>query len=173
MAGRWFARNVSGARQLILQRDGAERRTGSIALRQGQQFRIGAALFSVDAAGDRAVSFSGGGQRWRYDGATLLRDGSAQPPCPDARLAARLAAAWNRWLPHALTIARPLTFGGNLYCGNRLGLAHIDSGSATIARVQGTLLLSGASRRRTRPAAAVVRRGPVRPGAKRRSRSTA
>ena len=143
-AGRWFARNVSGARQLILQRDGAERRTGSIALRQGQQFRIGAALFSVESADDRAVSFSGGGQRWTYDGATLLRDGSAQPPCADARFAARLTMAWNRWLPHALTIARPLSFGGNLYCGNRLGLAHIDSGSATIARVKEQLLLAGA-----------------------------
>jgi cell division protein FtsW len=144
LAGRWFARNVSSAKQLLLQRDGAERRTGSIALRQGQQFRIGATLFSMEAAGDRAVAFSGGGQRWSYDGATLLRDGSVQPPCADARLAARLAMAWNRWSPHALTIARPLSFGGNLYCGNRLGIAHIDSGSATIARVKGQLMLAGA-----------------------------
>jgi cell division protein FtsW len=144
-AGRWFARNVSSARQLILQRDGGERRTGTIALRQGQQFRIGAALFSVDAASDRAVAFSGSGQRWSYDGATLLRDGSAQPPCAEARLATRLAMAWSRRSPQALTIARPLSFGGNLYCGNRLGVEHIDSGSATIARVKGQLLLVGAS----------------------------
>ena len=144
LAGRWFARNVSSARQLILQRDGAERRTGSSALRAGQQFRIGATLFSVEAGGARAISFSNGGQRWSYDGATLLRDGSAQPPCADTRHAARLAMAWNRGSPHALTIARPLSFGGNLYCGNRLGIAHIDSGSATIARVKGQLLLAGA-----------------------------
>jgi cell division protein FtsW len=144
-SGHWFARNVSGTKQLVLQRDGAERRTGSIGLRQGQQFRIGAALFSVDAGSERAVSFSGGGQRWRYDGATLLRDGSAQPPCPETRPAARLAAVWNRWVPRALSIARPLAFGGNLYCDNRLGLEHVDYGSATLARAKGQLLLSGAN----------------------------
>ncbi|HEU4376623.1 MAG TPA: FtsW/RodA/SpoVE family cell cycle protein [Telluria sp.] len=143
-AGRWYVRNVSRARQLILQRDGADRRTGSTAPRQGQQFRIGAALFIVEAGDDQAMSFSSGAQRWRYDGATLLRDGSAQPPCADTRLAARIAMAWNRWSPHAMTIARPLSFGGNLYCGNRLGIAHIDSGSATIARSKGRLLLAGA-----------------------------
>jgi cell division protein FtsW len=86
---------------------------------------------------------SSGGQHWRYDGATLLRDGQAQAPCPDARLAGRLGAAWNRWVPQALTIARPLTFGGNLHCDNRLGIAYIEAGSATMARVKGQLLLSG------------------------------
>ncbi len=143
-SGRWFARNVSSAKQLVLQRDGAERRTGSTALGEGQQFRIGAALFNVDAGGERTLSFSSGGQRWSYNGATLLRDGSAQPLCPDVRPSARLAAAWNRVVPQALTIARPLTFGGNLYCDNRLGLKHIDYGSATLARVKGRLLLSTA-----------------------------
>ncbi|MDB5910110.1 MAG: hypothetical protein JWP34_4224 [Massilia sp.] len=142
-AGRWWARNVSGAKQLVLQRDGQDRRTGSIALRTGQQFRIGATLFTVDAASDDALSFSGGGRQWRFDGATLLRDGSAQPACPDARAGARLAAAWNRIVPRALTLARPLGFGGNLYCDNRLGLEHIDFGSATLSRVKGRLLLSG------------------------------
>jgi cell division protein FtsW len=144
-SGHWLARNVSGAKQLVLQRDGFDHRTGSIALREGQQFRIGAALFKVDTAGERALSFSGGGQRWSYNGATLLRDGSAQPPCPDARAAGRIAAAWNRLAPHALTLARPLTFGGNLYCDNRLGLAHVDYGSATLARGQGQLLLASAA----------------------------
>jgi cell division protein FtsW len=113
-AGRWYVRNVSGARQLVLQRDGVDRRTG-------------------------------GGQHWRYDGATLLRDGAAQPSCPDARPATRLAAAWNRAVPPALALARPLAFGGNLYCDNRLGLEHVDSGSAVLARVKGRLLLSGAA----------------------------
>jgi cell division protein FtsW len=144
-AGRWFARNLSDARQLVLQRDGADRRAGSIALRQGQQFRLGATLFEVTAADERTVSFAGGGRRWRYDGATLLRDGSAQQPCPDARLGARLAAYWNRLMPHALTFARPLTFGGNLYCGNRLGLENIDYGSATLARGKGQLLFASAN----------------------------
>jgi cell division protein FtsW len=143
-SGRWFVRNVSSAKQLVLQREHADWRSGSLALRQGQQFRIGAALFRVDADADEALSFSRGAQRWHYDGATLLRDGSAQQPCPDARPAARVAAAWNRWVPQALTLARPLTFGGNLYCDNRLGLEHVDYASASLARVKGKLLLSGA-----------------------------
>lgn len=144
-SGRWFARNVSAARQLVLQRDGADRRTGSIALNPGQQFRLGAALFKVDAAAARSVSFSEGGRRWSYDGATLRRDGSALPSCPDARFTARLAAYWNRLAPHALTIARPLSFGGNLYCDNRLGLEFVAYGSATLARVNGQLLLSNSN----------------------------
>ena len=140
--GHWFVHNASAARQLLLQREGGDRRTGATALRQGQQFRIGATRFEVDAAGDKALSFSGAGQRWRYDGATLLRDGSAQPPCPDARAAARIAAGWNRLVPQALTLARPLSFGGNLYCGNRLGLDHVERGGATLARSAGKLLLA-------------------------------
>jgi cell division protein FtsW len=143
-SGHWFARNISSNRQLVLQRDGAERRAGSIALREGQQFRIGATLFQVDTGGGSTISFSSGGQRWSYNGATLLRDGSAQLPCPDARPSARLAAAWSRVVPQALAIARPLTFGGNLYCDNRLGLEHIDYGSATLSRANGQLLLSSA-----------------------------
>jgi cell division protein FtsW len=129
----------------VLQRDGADRRTGSAALAAGQQLRIGAARFSVAGADSRAVAFSGAGQQWRYDGATLLRDGAAQPSCPDARPAARLAAAWNRIVAPAMALAKPLTFGGNLYCDNRLGLEHVDSGSAVLARVKGRLVLSGAA----------------------------
>lgn len=141
-AGRWFVRNASGAKQLVLQREGGDRRTGTIALRLGQQFRIGAARFEVDATDQNALSFSSGTQHWRYNGATLLRDGSAQPPCPDARLAARIAAGWNRLAPQALTLARPLTFGGNLYCDNRLGIAHVEQGGATMARNKRVLLLA-------------------------------
>ncbi|MES2759783.1 MAG: FtsW/RodA/SpoVE family cell cycle protein [Pseudomonadota bacterium] len=141
-AGRWFIRNVSGARQLVLQREGLDRRTGTIAMAQGQQFRLGAALFNVDGVAGRSVSFSESGRRWSYDGATLRRDGSALPACPDARIASRLAAYWNRLVPYALTIARPLTFGGNLYCDNRLGLEYVAYGSAKLNRVNGQLLLS-------------------------------
>ena len=39
--------------------------------------------------------------------ATLLRGGQAQAPCADARIAGRLGAAWDRWVPQALTMARP------------------------------------------------------------------
>ncbi|WLI90944.1 FtsW/RodA/SpoVE family cell cycle protein [Massilia sp. R2A-15] len=142
LAGRWFARNVSGNRQLLLQRDGSELRTGTIALREGQQFRIGGALFTVQSGDDHSVAFAGAGQRWRYDGATLQRDGRALPPCPDARLGARVAALWNRWAPRTMTFARPLSFGGNLYCDNRLGLEHIEIGAATLGRSNGRLLLA-------------------------------
>jgi cell division protein FtsW len=53
----------------------------------------------VLAASRDGLAFSGAGQQWRYDGATLLRDGMPQPACPDARPPARALALWNRWLP--------------------------------------------------------------------------
>jgi cell division protein FtsW len=160
-SGHWFVRNVSAARQLVLQQDGIDRRTGSVGLRSGQRFQLGATQFTVDAAdaadaanpGALSLSSSGGGggsggtQHWRYDGASLLRDGSAQPACPGASGASRLAGLWNRLAPPALTLARPLTFGGNLYCDNRLGLEHVEAASATLARARtgaGTDLLLSA-----------------------------
>ena len=144
-AGEWWVRNASAGKQVILQRAGAERRMGSSALHQGQWFRIGAARFTVDAASVREIAFSSAGHSWRYDGATLRRDGSAQPACPGAGFAAGALALWNRAMPHALTAARPLSFGGNLHCGNRLGIAHLAGGSALAARVQGALVLSNAA----------------------------
>jgi cell division protein FtsW len=49
---------------------------------------------------------------------------------------------WNRAMPLMLTIARPLSFGGNLYCDNRLGLAQVTPGAALLARVDGRLQLA-------------------------------
>ncbi|MDQ1832974.1 FtsW/RodA/SpoVE family cell cycle protein [Massilia scottii] len=145
--GSWWASNVSASKQVLLQRDGFDRRMGSSALRAGQSFRIGAARFHVADAGARQVAFSGPGAAWRYNGATLYRNDSAQPACPDAGVAARAIALWNRAMPQALTVARPLAFGGNLYCGNRLGIAYVEGASATIARTRDGLLLSGAAER--------------------------
>ncbi|UOD28705.1 FtsW/RodA/SpoVE family cell cycle protein [Massilia violaceinigra] len=145
--GIWWAGNASAAKQVLLQRDGVDRRMGSSVLRGGQSFRIGAARFDVGAANARQIAFAGPGAQWRYDGATLYRDDSAQPACPDAGVAARAIALWNRAMPQALTVARPLTFGGNLYCGNRLGIAYVEGASATIARTKDGLLLSGAAGR--------------------------
>ncbi|MFB9240128.1 FtsW/RodA/SpoVE family cell cycle protein [Massilia antarctica] len=145
--GSWWASNVSAGKQVLLQRDGVDRRMGSTALRAGQSLRIGAARFDVADAGTNQVAFSGPGATWRYDGATLYRNGSAQPACPEAGLAARAVALWNRAMPRALTVARALTFGGNLYCGNRLGIAYVDGASATIARARDGLLLSGTAER--------------------------
>lgn len=143
--GRWWVRNISAGKRILLQRDGVERRMGSSAVRQGQWFRIGAARFEVDAASARAIAFTGRGHAWRYDGATLWRDGSAQPACPGAGFAGGAVALWNRALPHAFTAARPLVFGGNLDCGNRLGIAYLAGGSAVAARSKGALLLSNAA----------------------------
>jgi cell division protein FtsW len=140
--GSWWAANASAARQVLLASGAVEQRIGSTLLHDGQQLRIGAARFDVSQAGDTDLTLSGAAHSWRYDGATLWRDGRAQPACPDTRLPARLAAAWNRLAPQALTIARPLRFGGNLQCDNRLGLADINPGSATIARSNGRLLLN-------------------------------
>jgi cell division protein FtsW len=144
MAGRWWIRNVSAGHQLLLQRGSAESHMGSAALAAGQQLRIGAALFSISAADATSVAFTQGAQQWHYDGATLRLNGAAQPACADTHLGARAIGLWNRVLPRALTIARPLTFGGNLYCGNRLGIANVAAASAVLARGDEGLLLSGA-----------------------------
>jgi cell division protein FtsW len=145
--GSWWASKLSAGKQVLLQRDGVDRRMGSSALRAGQSFRIGAARFDVGAADARAIAFAGPGAQWRYDGATLYRDERAQAACPDTGLGARAVALWNRAVPRALTLARPLSFGGNLYCGNRLGIAYVDGASASIARTGGGLLLAGAAGR--------------------------
>lgn len=141
-AGLWWVRNVSAGKAVVLQRAGVERRMGASGLRAGQQFRIGAARFSVAAADSRAVQFSAGDETWRYDGATLLRNGRAQVPCPGAGIGARAIALWNRAAPHALTAERPMTFGGNLRCGNRLAIALLPGASATLTRGADALLLS-------------------------------
>ena len=133
-AGAWFIRNASAASALLLLRGRDEQRAGAAVLKQGQTFQLGATLFHVDSAGPRDMAFSASGQQWRYDGATLRRGGAAQDACPDSRPGARLLATWNRFAPAALTLARPLVFGGNLHCGNRLGLAGIDGGAAVASR---------------------------------------
>jgi cell division protein FtsW len=142
-SGAWWLHNASAGRQLVLQRDGKDRATGSATLRAGQRVRLGVASFEVTAASAQEVSFTDGAHRWHYDGATLLRDAQAQPACPDSRPAARAVAAWNRWLPRLFAIPRPIAFGGSLHCGNRVGVEAVAPGSATIANVAGSLLLSG------------------------------
>ncbi|WP_426194952.1 FtsW/RodA/SpoVE family cell cycle protein [Massilia sp. DWR3-1-1] len=144
-AGRWWAANASAGKQLIVRRDGVDQRSGASALAAGQSFQIGAARFSVTAADSASVTLNGPGGPWRYDGARLLRAGVPQIACPDAPLAAHLVAWWNRLAPSALSIGRPLSFGGNLYCGNRLGIAGVEPNAATLAAGRGALLLSGAA----------------------------
>ncbi|HEX5344274.1 MAG TPA: FtsW/RodA/SpoVE family cell cycle protein [Duganella sp.] len=138
--GNWFVRNLSATRQVVLLRDASEQRLGSLALQGLRHFQIDGAVFDIRRADASSVTFTRAGHEWRYDGAMLYRDGHPQASCPDARLASKALAAWNRWMP--LTIARPLTFGGNLYCDNRLGLAQVTPGAAQISRVNGRLQLT-------------------------------
>lgn len=138
--GNWFARNMSASKQVVLMRDASEQRLGSIALQGLDRFQIDGAVFDMRRAEAHSVIFTRDGHEWRYDGALLYRDGRPQANCPDARLANRALSFWNRFMP--LTIARPLTFGGNLYCDNRLGLTKVTPGAAQISRVNGRLQLS-------------------------------
>jgi cell division protein FtsW len=140
--GGWMLRNLSAARQVVLLRDSVEQRMGSMALQDLQHFQIDGAVFDVSAADVRTVVFNRDGHEWRYDGAVLYRDGHQQANCPESRLATQALSVWNRIMPLPLTIARPLSFGGNLYCDNRLGLAQVTPGAAQIARVNGRLQLS-------------------------------
>ena len=141
----WTLRNLSTARQVVLLRDGGEQRMGSVPLQARQRFQIGAALFEVQAADARSVTFARAGHQWRYDGAVLYRDGAPQHACPDTHFATRLMALWNRWMPSPLSIARAMSLGGNLQCDNRLGMENVAQGSAQIARSGGQLQLLAAS----------------------------
>lgn len=138
----WLARSVAPGGLLALERDGVRPRSGSALVAAGQRFQLGAAAFTVDALDGSGATFSSKGSRWRFDGATLLRDGALQARCPDARLGTRVAAVWNRVVPAPLTLARPLVFGGNLDCGNRIAVAGLAAPAATIARARDGLVLA-------------------------------
>ena len=141
--GRWMVRNLDAGQPLVLRAGDARRRSSELALAAGQRIQVGGARLAIASAGDGVVEFGDGRHTWRYDGATVSRDGAPQPACPDTPAAARLAALWNRFALHALTLARPLTLGGNLYCGNRVAAPGAETGSAAIARrPDGALALS-------------------------------
>lgn len=141
-SGGWMVRNLSATKQLMLMREAADQRMGSMDVQGMRAFQIDGEVFEVRDSSGREVDFMREGHQWRYDGAILWRDGRQQPACPDARLSTRALALWNRAMPLALTIARPLSFGGNLHCDNRLGLAQVTYGAAQMARMNGNLQLS-------------------------------
>jgi len=143
--GAWWIRNLSPTKQLVLQRADSEARIGNAQLAAGQAFQVGPARFDVTAGSAAAVAFSRDGHQWRYDGAVLYRDGRALDACADTRWPARLVAWWDRYAPRALTVPHAMSFGGNLYCDNRLGLAGITPGAAWIATVDGRLELASGS----------------------------
>jgi cell division protein FtsW len=143
-AGAWWIADAGVAGPLFIQHGDTRRRAGSVLLSQGQRFQLGASRFSVDSVAPGSLTFTQGAAQWEYDGATLLRGGLPQPDCPDARLAGRLVGGWNRLLPSVLGIPRPLVFGGNLDCGNRIAIAGVPAPAATLKRSpEGMLLLGG------------------------------
>jgi cell division protein FtsW len=131
--GWWVANDATGA-PLRVQDGTRQYRSGSVVLARGQQFQLGVLRMRVDAADASAVDLAAGGTRWHYDGALLRSDGEPQRVCPDARLGTRLADIWNRIAPRALAFGRPLVFGGNLDCGNRIAIPGLALHAAGIAR---------------------------------------
>ncbi len=142
--GHWWLRNLSAAKQVLLQRGELAWHSGALALQEGQRVRLGAAELTVGALDTDSVTLQHAGQLWRYDGATLYRDGRALAPCPEQPAALRAVMLWNRAAPRALALARPASLGGNLDCSNRLGIAQVGAGSATLARVHDQFVLSSA-----------------------------
>jgi cell division protein FtsW len=142
--GSWWVADDGMGRPLLVQDGARQHRSGSVALARGQQFQLGALRMRVAAADADAVDLAAGDTRWRYDGALVRRDGTPQPDCPDTRLGSRLTGLWNRVAPHALAFGRPLVFGGNLDCGNRIAIAGLALHAAGIARGDDGFVLGAA-----------------------------
>ncbi|MEG0043875.1 MAG: hypothetical protein RR763_19585, partial [Massilia sp.] len=143
IAGAWWLRNLEPVQPIVLRRGDARVRTSDVPLERGQQIQAGAARFTVLAHDAGSVTLSNGERSWRYDGATLLQDGALQPACPDAPLASRALALWNRVTPHSLGLARPVSLGGLLYCGNRLASSTFEAGTGSLGRLpDGRIALS-------------------------------
>ncbi len=128
--GAWQLRNASAGKQVLAERADGEHRVGASTLQAGQQLRLGDAIFDVSAASPGAISLRGAGSRWDYDGAQLRRDGVLQARCPGTS-----------WL--STFSAHALTFGGNLHCGDRIGVANLAPGAAAIRNEHGVLTMAG------------------------------
>jgi cell division protein FtsW len=141
-AGRWWVR-AAGQVPLRLQDGGQTRRTGTTLLTPAMRFQLGPTVFGVDRAGADGIDLAGPAHHWHYDGATIRRDGEVLPPCPGARWSSRLLWTWNRYAPALVSLARPLALGGNLDCGNHLGVGGAEPGAASISlTADGPLLAS-------------------------------
>jgi len=133
-AGHWWLRQLDPLQPVVLVRGGQGQRAASTALAAGQRLQLGASLLAVTAAGPGKVLLHDGQHAWAYDGAILRRDGAVLDACPDAGSGARLASAWNRIVPGALALRRPLLLGGHLVCGNRLAAPGVERGEALLER---------------------------------------
>ncbi|MGZ5198502.1 MAG: FtsW/RodA/SpoVE family cell cycle protein [Telluria sp.] len=142
-AGGWWVRAGSGA-PLRLQDGGQTRRTGMVTLVRGSRFQLGREIFTVTSAGADGIDLASSSHRWHFDGATVRRDGGFMPPCPDARWSSRLLWAWNRYAPALVSLVRPLTLGGNLDCGSRVGVGGTDPAAASISLAATGPVLSAA-----------------------------
>jgi len=132
--GEWLLRNNEPRQPLVLRLGEARQRSSELPLVAGQRIQAGALQLQVLAADAGRVTLHDGARTWDYDGASVLQEGQPQAPCPETGLSARMVAAWNRWLPQSLSLARPLQLGGLLYCGNRIAVAALEPGSAGLAR---------------------------------------
>ncbi|MGX4640180.1 FtsW/RodA/SpoVE family cell cycle protein [Massilia sp. SYSU DXS3249] len=142
--GGWWA-GGTGAGALRFERAGSTVRSATLVLQPGTRFQLGALHYTVEAAGEAGVRLDDGRQLWRYDGAVAWRDGAPLPACPGDGPGARLAGIWNRWLPALLAIERPLSFGGNLSCGARVGNPDAAPGSAVLRIADGVPMLTAAA----------------------------
>ena len=133
--GGWLLRNAEPLQPVVLRRGEQRVRSSELPLVRGQRIQAGALQLQVVTLSASRATLHDGARSWDYDGATLLRDGQQQPACPDTALSARAVAAWNRWMPQPLGLARPVALGGLLYCGNRIAADALDTGSAKLARM--------------------------------------
>lgn len=132
--GSWWAADDGTGRPLFVRDGERQRRSGSVVLAPGQRFQLGILQADMRVADADGVSFTAGRTVWHYDGAVLRRDGTPLPACPDAHLGTRLTGLWNKVAPRALASNRPLLFGGNLDCGNRIAVAGLPLHAATIGQ---------------------------------------
>jgi cell division protein FtsW len=140
--GSWFASNAGTQRQPVIRTAAHDTGMGQTGLKPGMQLQIGPERAVVRQATETAIAFDLLGATWQYDGAALRRNGEVQPACPGASLQHRLTGFWNSIAPTAMQVARPALLGGNLHCGNRIGIAHTEPSSAALRRaVDGQLVL--------------------------------
>lgn len=138
--GGWSLANVSAARAVELERSGQpDQRLHSLVLDGQQVLSVSGTPWNVLANRDTVtLQDVGGATVWRFDGATLAQhtsDGDVPTPaCVDDRLGDRLRRAWNRGMPRAVQVNRPLKWGGSVACGLQLPSPEAPTGGLNVRR---------------------------------------